>query len=350
MRARLRKWWWLVKLVLAGAILFFIGRQFVRDLASPDLQHLSIRPAWLVLCGVLYLAGLGFSTWFWIRLLQRLGQKPPVPAAIRAYYLGHLGKYLPGKAWALALRAGLIRSSEVRVGLAAASALYEVLTTMAAGALFAFGWFLSQWFTQSDPVDWSVLRRLIRLENPEPAALDPRILAVLAGFLFAIVFLPIVPEFFNRLFERVRALFQEPGAPPSTPLPWSALAEGLLLTTFGWLLLGASMWAVLRAVLIAPPPLSWTLWGRYTAFLALAYVAGFAILLVPSGLGVREFFLIVLLEPDLDPHLVSGEAEARVIAVLSVIILRLVWTASELVIGSIVFWFPHDLDRRPHPG
>ena len=32
--------------------------------------------------------------------LGELGQRPPLLMAVRAYYLGHLGKYLPGKAWA----------------------------------------------------------------------------------------------------------------------------------------------------------------------------------------------------------------------------------------------------------
>ena len=44
---------------------------------------------------------------FWYRLLRQLGQRPTALAAVRAYYIGHLGKYLPGKACALLLRATL---------------------------------------------------------------------------------------------------------------------------------------------------------------------------------------------------------------------------------------------------
>ena len=49
----------------------------------------------------------------------------------------YLGKYLPGKAWALVLRATLIRGPEVRLSVAGLSSFYEVLTTMAAGVLLA---------------------------------------------------------------------------------------------------------------------------------------------------------------------------------------------------------------------
>jgi uncharacterized membrane protein YbhN (UPF0104 family) len=332
---------------LAAAILFFIGRQFARDLKSADLWQFSIRPAWLVLAGGLYLAGLGFSTLFWVRLLRRLGQRPTVPAAIRAYYLGHLGKYLPGKAWALALRAGLVRAPQVRVGVAGVTALYEVLTTMAAGAGFAAGWFLTRWPNTSAPPDWQSLRRLIRLQDPGPAALDPRLLAALALVLLAVVFFPVVPEIFNRLCRRLRALVQDASAPALPSVPWSLLVQGLILTAGGWLFLGASVWAIVQALVVVPLPLTWTLWARYTAYLALAYVAGFVILVVPSGLGVREFFLTLLLTPDLGADLGRDEPDPRALAVLAVLLLRVVWTAAELVMASVVYWLPRPAWTEP---
>ena len=53
--------------------------------------------------------GLGVSAVFWYGVLRAMGQCPSFATAIRAYYLGQMGKYLPGKAWALFLRAALIR-------------------------------------------------------------------------------------------------------------------------------------------------------------------------------------------------------------------------------------------------
>src|SRR5207244_6475766 len=83
----------------------------------------------------LYVVGLGFWGAFWLRLLHRVGLRPSAGAAFRAYYVSHLGKYVPGKAWAILMRATLLPG--VRPGVAALTAAYETLTTMAAGALIA---------------------------------------------------------------------------------------------------------------------------------------------------------------------------------------------------------------------
>src|SRR5439155_13018347 len=81
--------------------------------------------------------GLAFSAYFWVRLLRELGQDPRLSVAFRAYYLGMMGKYLPGKAWALVFRATLSQGPGVRVGIATMTSFYEVLTTMTSGVLQA---------------------------------------------------------------------------------------------------------------------------------------------------------------------------------------------------------------------
>ncbi len=120
------------------------------------------------------------------------------------------------------------------------------------------------------------------------------------------------------------------------------LGEGLVMASVGWMLLGASLWAVLQAVLDVPDePRLMTLaeWGQLSAILSLAYVAGFIVVFMPSGLGVREFFLRVFLLPELSRQW-TGEKNAVVVAIWAVLLLRLVWTAAELVTTAIVYWFP----------
>src|SRR5205807_3300599 len=119
-----------------------------------------------------------------------------------------------------------------------------------------------------------------------------------------------------------------------------SLVEGLVLATCGWLVWGASLWAVLQAMLDNPQPWQWDVYGRYTAALALAYVAGFVILIVPSGIGVREFFLTLFLAPELGRALGLAPAEARPLAILAVLLLRVVWTAAEVVMAAAVSWLP----------
>src|SRR5262249_34692359 len=68
----------------------------------------SARPADLVLGGLLYLLGLGFSCVFWLRLQRKVGEPLPVTPGVRAYFLSHLGKYAPvGKGWAMLVRVTL---------------------------------------------------------------------------------------------------------------------------------------------------------------------------------------------------------------------------------------------------
>jgi uncharacterized membrane protein YbhN (UPF0104 family) len=340
MRAWLRKWWPLLKALLALAILVAIGRHFARDLERLELRDQSLRWEWMAVAGALYLLGLGCSALFWYRLLRSLGQGPAVPAVIRSYYLGHLGKYLPGKAWALFLRAGLVRGSGVRMSLATVTSLYEVLTTMTGGVLLAA--LVLPWQLPETPPGNAlpVLRHLLRLETPESAVADRKGILLLIGGLLAAVGIPILPPVFNRLVRRtLQALPRtEPIQLPHVRL--TVLAEGLLITGCGWLLLGASVWAVLQAILRQPPAWDWELWLRYSGYLALAYVAGFIILIVPSGLGVREFFLTLFLVPEVAPLLTPGDGDAKATVVLAVLLLRLIWTAAEAIMASVVFWLP----------
>jgi hypothetical protein len=333
MRAWWKKWWPLGKALLAAAILVAIGRRFAEDLQEPALWDRSFRPGWMALSGALYMAAVGFSTFFWWRLMRAFGQLLSAPAAVRAYYVGFLGKYLPGKAWALVLRAGLARGPRVRAGLAGLTAFYEVLTNMAAGALLAGVLYLFLGPETGVPIDWPALRAVLRLEAPAGVVRDRTVFLAVAVALFVPLAAIIFPPVFNRLAHRVAAPFREPDAPPLPRLGFRALCEGLLLTGCGWFVLGASLWAMLEAVLTRPPAWTWHTEALLTAFMALAYVAGFVILFVPSGLGVREYFLVVLLT---DP----AAGRPRAVVLLTVLVLRLVWTAAELVVAGVAYWLP----------
>lgn len=278
--------------------------------------------------------------------MRSLGQRPAVLPSVRAYYLGHLGKYLPGKAWALVLRATLARGAGVSLVVAGVTSLYEVLTTMASGALLAVVLFAIDAPDTLPPGDWSGFRRLFRQGTPDSADIDRKVLVALALGMLLIVGLPIVPPVFNRLIKRLRSLknlmagqSQSETGPPRVQVRMSVLAEGLAMTALGWMLLGASLWAVLQAVLDEPRIMTLAEWGRLSAILSLSYVAGFIIVLIPSGLGVREFFLHLFLVPELTRQW-TDSASAVPVAVWTVLLLRVVWTAAEMVTACVVYGFP----------
>ena len=100
---------------------------------------------------------------------------------------------------------------------------------------------------------------------------------------------------------------------------------GWLLTAIGWVVAGLSFWAVLRSLGAADANPIGQL-HLYTAGVTLATVAGF-VSFVPGGAVVREAVLAELMVPLL------GDA----VALVSAILLRLVWLVAELVISGILY-------------
>jgi uncharacterized membrane protein YbhN (UPF0104 family) len=342
MRAWLRKWWPLLKAILALAIVVMIGRQFMRDLSRPELWQRRLQPGWLVLSAVLYLLGLGCAAVYWYRLLVALGQQPVILPTLRAHYIGQMGKYLPGKAWALLLRSNLIRSPTTHVGVAVLTSFYEVFLTMSTGALLAavyFGLQTTDWFA---PVDWQVFGQIwgiLQGGQARTAVLDPRPLLLLAVLLLLAIGIPSLPPVFHRLVQKLALPFRKAETGPVPTPGFASLLEGLVLTPGCWFLMGVSFWAALQAAGVGAA-WGWENWWRYTAFMALAYVFGFIIIFLPSGLGVRETLLVLLLVPDISQRLNLQTEAARSLAALAVILLRVVWTAGELVMVAALYWLP----------
>jgi hypothetical protein len=338
MRKGFRRWWPVLKLVLGLTLVVLIGRQFVRDLGGLAHRPHSIHLPWLAFAGVLYLAGIGCSAVFWRRLLAHLGVRPPLGATLRAYYVGHLGKYLPGKAWSLALRAGLVHGHGVRLAVAAFTTLYEVLATMAAGVLLAAVLFGVLGTDGGDSIDLGRLWRVL-WQQPEDAAVGRREAVLLSLALFAVTALPLQPLLFNYLARRSsRALGEAVAHAP--PVRSAYFLEGLLWTGVGWLFLGASMAATLQGTTGSGAFWAPDILGRLVATMGLSYVIGFVVVVAPAGLGVREFFLKLFLTPELVRVLGQDPATAAGLAALAVLLLRLTWTAAEVAVAAPLYWLP----------
>ncbi|MGH7170427.1 MAG: hypothetical protein ACRELG_09145, partial [Gemmataceae bacterium] len=279
--------------------------------------------------------GLAMSALYWDRLLGHLGARPPLGAALRAYYIGHLGKYLPGKAWALFLRTSLVRGHGVGIGLAALTSFYEVLMTMASGVLVAAVLFAVLGTDAGASLNAEMLRHLLWLEQPDEGGLQRPVVVLIASLLFVAIVVPLHPAIFNRLAHRMSLPFRERDADQPPRIRFVYLLEGLAITAIGWLLLGASFAAALRGIVGPDWPLFDVRTARLPAIMGLAYVIGFVVLIAPGGLGVREFMLTLLLTPELVGVQGMGIEDARATVVLAVLVLRLVWTAAELLTALI---------------
>lgn len=268
-----------------------------------SLRQVDLR--WLLVAGGFYLAGLLPMSWYWFRLLRALGQQPGVLRTLGAYYIGHLGKYVPGKAMVVVLRTGLIRSLHVDTTVAAASVFIETLTMMAVGATLA-----------------ALLIGLFVAEQTNLLLLAVA-LAVAAG-------VPTLPPIFRRLVRIAGVVRANPAIEQHLGgLNARLMATGWVANLLGWSLLGLSLWATVQSLPAELLPAGAQQAGNIPllmAAVALAMVAGF-LSLIPGGLGVREFVLSQLLEPAYGPTA----------PIVAAVLLRLVWLVAELALSTILY-------------
>lgn len=306
--ASLRRWLTAAaKAAIVLLVLWFIRGRIVEWWGQLDQHRFHLHYGWLALSGGLYLAGTLLCALFWYHTLRALGQEVGLGQALRAFFVGHLGKYVPGKAMVVILRAGLIRGPGVEASLAVVSIFFETLTMMSVGAFLAgavvAGWARQQPFWLAASIGMMVLSGLPTL---------PPVAKRLARFLTAGRLSPTANEKLDKLGYRTVAI-------------------GWMLNVVGWALLGLSLWATLRAMGAGNEALLGQL-HLLTAAIALGTVVGF-VSFVPGGAVVREAVLaetLTLLVPQI------GGVPALVASVL----LRLAWLLSELAISGMLYLIP----------
>jgi uncharacterized membrane protein YbhN (UPF0104 family) len=284
-------------------------------------QEWELRPAWLLVTGAVYVLGLVPVGWFGSRVFAALSYPTPLVAALRAYFLGHIGKYVPGKAIAIILRVAAVRKWVPSTRIVLVAVLIETLTMMAAGAFFAF--VLSAFVLKLDAfISWIALGMAVGAGAP---TLPP-----IARWLSALGARRAQQNHQTKLpVGRESAEPQPDDSEDITSnlqgITFRLLAVGWIAASVYWMLMGVSLWSTLRAIGIDQVGLLADLPVLITA-VSFAVVAGFASML-PGGLGVRDAVLMQLLVP------VCGEVNAMVAAVL----MRLVWLVSELVTCGILY-------------
>ena len=298
------------KLVFRLAVLTLVGIgiwQTVRKaLAELQVQQFSWRQVefhWLAISGVVYLAATAPCWVFWHRTLQAMGQRPGWLESLRAYYIGHLGKYVPGKAFVVVIRSGLIRSPRVDTSIAVAAVFVETLTMMAAGAFVAA----------------AILAVLYRAQT--------WLLVLAIGMMIGIGG-PTVPPIFRRVIRVLGVKRLNPDIEHALAgLDWRLMLFGWLVNLVGWALMGLSLWLTLRALpTIVAVPVELEHLPRVTCCVALALVAGF-LSLVPGGIVVREYVVMTLLSGTF------GVLAATICAIVS----RLVGLLAELIFGGVLY-------------
>jgi uncharacterized membrane protein YbhN (UPF0104 family) len=307
---RKRAWVLPIKTALGLLVLAAVGRHVWKTWES--LAHreppLEVSLGWMVAAVLPYILGLSACGAFFARLLR----ESPTPIGwvpgVRAYLISHLGKYVPGKALVLVMRAGLSLPFGARPATSAFATLYETLTMMASGGLLAAALFAIP------PMPWVGL--------PGTSLRVPLSLVGLAAGLGFLVLVEV--RVFTRLAMAASLPFSNVGPDALPRLRLALLGEGLGWTALGWVLMGVSQILVIRA--IVPGGVAVEHWPAVIASVSLATVVGFAVPIAPGGLGVREWALWTGLGSALDhDH-----------AVVAALALRLVWVVGELFAAAVV--------------
>ncbi len=273
------------------------------EFAREQIAWQELRWEWLALAMLFYLVGMFPSCVFWWQTLRAMGQRPTFGETLRAYYIGHLGKYVPGKALVVVIRTGLIRSERVDTTVAATSVFVETLTLMAVGAVVAAG----------------LLGVILRTQ---PGFI------LLALLLAACAGVPTYPPLFRRAVRFLQVHRANPDIDRAIDgLKAKLMGLGWLLISVEWFCFGLSLWATAKAIpgAVTTPTLSDL--PLLTAAVALAMVAGFLSLL-PGGIGVRELIVIPLLQPQFGP----------VVAIIAAVLLRVNWLAAEVLIAGVLYF------------
>jgi hypothetical protein len=298
-----------LKTALAVVVIGAVGWHFYGLLTKPEVQQqLTLRVEYLIPAGMLYLACHTLWGTFWVQLLRGQGATVGWLAGVRAYFVSQFGKYVPGKAWVIVLRVGLLKRAIASPAVVIVTGTYETLTNMAAGA---------------------VLGACLLPFSDQLTAIDERYRAAVPYSVALLAFVPLVLFALNKLIHRVATKYRKSDAEP-IPLPslW-LVARGMLQAMVGWCLLGLSAWLTACGLSAEPVPLTPGSFAQHLCAVCVAYVIGFAALFLPAGGGARELVLQWMLLPPL------GAVSAAV-----AVVLRVVWTVAEAVAAVGLYFTP----------
>lgn len=253
-----------------------IALLFMAALVASQWQALQayqwqFRPIWLIPSFALLLAAWLLELSVWRFLLLGLGGRLRWSRAAQTWFISGIVRYIPGNIWQFLGMAELAADDGVsRVATFASIGVHQVLGTLVGFVLAA------AYFALAGQDDW-------------PEAL--RALLWLAPLLLILCSPPILRRSLNWLLS----LLKRP--PIDVTLSWGQVGAAMLGYAGVWLLMGSGFAFLAGSI----TPITPAQFAALVAAWAAAYVVGYLSLLTPSGLGVRELVMVVLLTPLFPP-------------------------------------------------
>lgn len=238
--------------------------------------------------------GLALTGLLWRLLLRWVGSEVGVRDAAAVFFVGQLGKYVPGSVWSVAVQAQLGRRHGVPVRSSVTASgvflLVHTATGLLLGGLLAVG---SRLGVRDD-------------------------LGVLPPAAVAVGAIALAPPVLRTLADTIA------GNGVRTRFGATELAWSVVIMAGVWSCYGASLLLLVPGSATGSPGLV----GAAASF-ALAHAVGVLVVLAPAGVGAREAVLVAMLGP------VVGFPAAAAAALLSRFVHAL---ADFLVAGAAVAW------------
>jgi len=258
------------RVVFGGLLVALAVWAVVSEWDEVQLAIRQLDPEWVVLALFATMINVALAGMVWRSVLADLGSTLRLPVAARIFFVGQLGKYLPGSVWPVVMQTELGRDHHVprrRIVTASVVSLLLSLTSALLVVVLAL-----------------------------PLAPD----ALPNGFGWAIVLvIPLAlllhPAVMGGIGDRALRLIGKEGPQERTTLLGTLRAT--LWAVGSWGGAGLQVWA-LSVPLGAPADLRTIvlLVGGY----GLAWAVGFIVVIAPAGAGAREVALAAVLAPVLD--------------------------------------------------
>jgi hypothetical protein len=286
-------WVRVVQTLLGLSIVLFAIRALARNWDQLRAQPLEwqFRPGWVVLSLIVTWLMYALLILAWRGILSGWGQRLDAWTAARIWVLSGLGKYVPGKVWAIAGMALLSQRAGVAAWAATGSAVVMQVLAIGTGAAVAG------------------LAGARILESAHQGA-DAVLVLLVAGAVISVVLL-LWPPFLRRLLR-----LAAPQAVGDRQPSGRGIVVGIAMNIVAWLGYGVALWLLGRGLL----PTSGLGLRLAIAVFTASYLAGFLALFAPGGIGVREGLFILMLQGPL------GVGAATSLALAS----RLLLTVAEL--------------------
>jgi hypothetical protein len=295
---------------LQVALLGFVAWYVARHWSEYEHALATAHPDWLAIsrsCALVLLSYLVLIQ-TWRQTVNAWGEHLSFSDASRIWFISNLGKYVPGKVWAIAAMGTLAQEAGVSPVAAIGSSLVVQLVNVVTG----FGVF------------FVAGAHVMQLPGGATAAF-----AALAALL---VFTPWLVPFAVRMLNRLTTRqFAEPHL-PARAIWWAACG-----TALAWILYGvAFQWF---AAGISGEATAGTT-GDWIALFIGPYLLGFVALFTPGGLGVREVFMAEALQRS---GLAVGAAAALLVAASRI------WLTVLEIIPGVLFLLLRPAARRVSP-